>query len=326
VTVGDRPVVDQTEDGDDPVDTNYHRAKSGDGVGIGPIADDMDQDDRNDPTARGQSGRRQAKGPGGPMSEQRDGNPLVRQPGEIDLQAALKLKEKTMLEQAAQQIRNVVQADPALADLSKQLTVDMTPDGMRIQIMDEVKLPMFAMGSAAPNDRTKQLIQKIVPVLMKLNKSISIAGYTDSTPFAGQGRSNWDLSTERANTTRRRQSAHFHHGPARPGRRYRQGRGRQARRTHFPTRAIPTRAIPARVISASGISASTHTDRSGPRRRRARALGDRHAHHRRIDLPAHLRLRQLHRVGRQPGAAGRSPSVRDVDHRRRRHRHAVHGQ
>jgi chemotaxis protein MotB len=59
------------------------------------------------------------------------------------------------------------------------------------------------MGSAAPNDRTKQLIQKIVPVLMKLNKSISIAGYTDSTPFAGQGRSNWDLSTERANTTRR---------------------------------------------------------------------------------------------------------------------------
>jgi chemotaxis protein MotB len=79
----------------------------------------------------------------------------------------------------------------------------MTPEGMRIQIMDEVKLPMFAMGSATPNDRTKQLIQKIVPVLMKLNKAISIAGYTDATPFAGQGRSNWDLSTERANATRR---------------------------------------------------------------------------------------------------------------------------
>ena len=203
VTYGTRPVVDQTEDGDDPVNANYHHARDGDGVGLGPIADDMDQDDQTDPSAKGQSGRRQAKGPGGPMSEQRDGNPMVRQPGEIDLQAAMKLKEKVVLEQAAQQIRTVVQSDPALADLSRQLSVDMTPEGMRIQIMDEIKLPMFSMGSAAPNDRTRQLIQKIVPVLMKLNKAISIAGYTDSTPFPSPGRTNWELSAERANATRR---------------------------------------------------------------------------------------------------------------------------
>jgi chemotaxis protein MotB len=203
VTVGNRPVVELTEDGDDPVSTNIHHARQGDGVGRGPVADDMDQDNVPDPASRGQSGRREAAGPGGPMSEQHDGQPPVKAPGEVDLQAALRLKEKTALEQAAQQIKAAVRNDPALADLSKQLAVDMTPEGLRIQIMDEVKLPMFTSGSAVPNDRTRQLIQKIVPTLMKLNKAISIAGYTDAQPFPGPGRTNWELSTERANATRR---------------------------------------------------------------------------------------------------------------------------
>jgi chemotaxis protein MotB len=203
VTVGNRPAVDMTEDGDDPVSTNSHHAREGDGVGIGPVADDMDQDDVPDPKSRGQSGRRQANGPGGPLIEQHDGQPQIHAPGEVDLQAALRLKEKATFEQAAQQIRSAVESDPALADLTKQLAVDMTPDGLRVEIMDEVKLPMFPSGSAVPNDRTRLLIQKIVPVLSKLNKAISIAGYTDAQPFPGPGRTNWELSTERANATRR---------------------------------------------------------------------------------------------------------------------------
>ncbi len=119
------------------------------------------------------------------------------------MQAALRLKEKATFEQAAQQIRSAVAGDPALADLAKQLAVDMTPDGLRVEIMDEVKRPMFPSGSAVPDDRTRLLIQKIVPVLSKLNKAISITGYTDAQPFPGPGRTNWELSTERANATRR---------------------------------------------------------------------------------------------------------------------------
>ncbi|HVY16477.1 MAG TPA: flagellar motor protein MotB [Rhodopila sp.] len=203
VTVGKRPVVDMTDDGDDPVSQNSHHARQGDGVGRGPVPDDMDQDDKPDPNARGQSGRRQAVGPGGPMSEQRDGQPLTRTPGDVDLQAAMRQAEKASFERAAQQIKDAVRNDPALAELSKQLAVDMTPQGLRIQIMDEVKLPMFPSGSSVPNERTRLLIQKIVPVLMKLNKSISIAGHTDAQPFPGPGRTNWELSTERANATRR---------------------------------------------------------------------------------------------------------------------------
>jgi chemotaxis protein MotB len=106
-------------------------------------------------------------------------------------------------EHAADEIKQAVHSDPELANLSKQLAIDMTPDGLRIQILDEVKLPMFPTGSAAPNERARLLIQKIVPVLMKLHEPLSIAGHTDAAPFPGPDRTNWELSAERANATRR---------------------------------------------------------------------------------------------------------------------------
>jgi chemotaxis protein MotB len=96
-----------------------------------------------------------------------------------------------------------VRDDPALADLAKQLAIDMTPEGLRIQIIDEIKLPMFPTGSATPNERARLLMQKVVPVLMRLSQPISIAGHTDAAPFPGPGRTNWELSAERANATRR---------------------------------------------------------------------------------------------------------------------------
>ena len=106
-------------------------------------------------------------------------------------------------EKAANDIRAAVNGDPALAELAKQLAIDMTPEGLRIQIMDEVKSPMFATGSAEPNDRARDLLKKVAPVLQKLPEAISIAGHTDATPYAGLGKTNWELSSERANTARR---------------------------------------------------------------------------------------------------------------------------
>jgi chemotaxis protein MotB len=119
------------------------------------------------------------------------------------LAAEQRRDEKATFEKAAEQIKEAVRSDPGLADLAKQLAVDMTPDGLRIQILDEVKLPMFASGSAAPNERVKLLMQKIVPILMKLKQPISIAGHTDAAPFPGPERTNWELSADRANATRR---------------------------------------------------------------------------------------------------------------------------
>jgi chemotaxis protein MotB len=112
-------------------------------------------------------------------------------------------REKEAFAQAAEQIRAAVRDDPAMAELARQITIDQTPEGMRIQLLDEEKLPMFATGSAAINDRARQLLQKIAPVLMKMPEQISISGHTDATPFRGDGRSNWELSAERASATRR---------------------------------------------------------------------------------------------------------------------------
>lgn len=129
--------------------------------------------------------------------------PAGRKPTEQELRAEKERLEKKAFEAAAQQIRDAVNADPALRELSRQLAIDMTPDGLRIQIMDEIKLPMFASGSADPNERARLLLQKVVPVLAKLPQAISVAGHTDAAPFPGPGRTNWELSAERANATRR---------------------------------------------------------------------------------------------------------------------------
>ncbi len=127
----------------------------------------------------------------------------ARAPTEAELRAAKERQEKAEFDQAAQQIRDAVRGDPALADLARQLAIDITPQGLRIQILDEERRPMFALGSAAPNDRAMLLLQKVTPVLARLSQDISIAGHTDSAPFHGPDRTNWELSTERANATRR---------------------------------------------------------------------------------------------------------------------------
>jgi chemotaxis protein MotB len=203
ITNGKRPVIDRTEDGDDPVYTNFHRARAGEGVGRGPMADDQDADDATDEKPLGQKGILPAPGPGGASDLERQGQPDARPVTPAEIAAEKVRQEKAAFEQAAEQIKQAIHSDPALAELSRQLAIDMTPDGLRIQIIDEIKLPMFPSGSATPNERVKLLMQKVVPVLMKLHQSISIAGHTDAAPFPGPGRTNWELSAERANATRR---------------------------------------------------------------------------------------------------------------------------
>ncbi len=117
--------------------------------------------------------------------------------------AAREKAEKASFEQATQQIREAIRADPALAAIAKQIAIDQTPEGLRIQLLDEDRLPMFPTGSSTLNDRARLVLQKISPILAKLPEDISISGHTDAAPFHGGDRSNWELSSERANATRR---------------------------------------------------------------------------------------------------------------------------
>jgi chemotaxis protein MotB len=185
VSEGKRPPIKSTPDSDPQEFTAAQKL-------TGNAASDNPDPTLGDPSMTGQIRRDTGPAP--------DGD---RQPTKAEIAAEKERQEKVAFEKTANEIRDAVHGDPELAELAKQLAIDMTPEGLRIQIMDEVKLPMFATGSAVPNDRARELLRKVAPFLQKLPESISIAGYTDAAPYAGPGKTNWELSSERANATRR---------------------------------------------------------------------------------------------------------------------------
>jgi len=112
--------------------------------------------------------------------------------------------EQDRFEEMADALRQTFMADPTLAELARQVLVEITPEGLRVQLLEADGQPMFATGGAAPTERARQMIQRVAQAAARLPNPIQVTGHTDSTPFRGGGsRSNWDLSTERANATRR---------------------------------------------------------------------------------------------------------------------------
>ncbi len=117
---------------------------------------------------------------------------------------ARKDKEDKRFKDAESKIKQAIQEDPDLAALSKNLIVDMTPEGLRIQIVDEDGKPMFASGSAKMFEKTRKLMSKISEIIQVLPNEVSIRGHTDSVPYGpGADYTNWELSTDRANASRR---------------------------------------------------------------------------------------------------------------------------
>ncbi|ONG55274.1 hypothetical protein BKE38_09320 [Pseudoroseomonas deserti] len=108
------------------------------------------------------------------------------------------------LDRAAQDIRAAIQSDPQIADLARQLLVEQTREGLRIQLVDADGQPVFSASQAAPNARGRALLQQVARVVARLPNAVDISGHTDATPFRGGGdRSNWELSSERASAARR---------------------------------------------------------------------------------------------------------------------------
>jgi chemotaxis protein MotB len=104
---------------------------------------------------------------------------------------------------AAEAIHQAVQDNPDLAQLSKQVIVDQTPEGLRIQLVDQDGRPMFQQGTSEPMPYTKRLIAEIGKIIDRLPNRVSIAGHTEATPFSGPGgKTNWELSADRANAGR----------------------------------------------------------------------------------------------------------------------------
>lgn len=113
-------------------------------------------------------------------------------------------QEAQQFQQAATDIRQAIQSIPELKELAKNLVVDTTPEGLRIQIIDQEQTQMFAAGSNQMSPQARELMTLLGRAIGKLPNKLSISGHTDATPFTrGGGRDNWDLSAERANASRR---------------------------------------------------------------------------------------------------------------------------
>ena len=120
------------------------------------------------------------------------------------MEAEMRRREAEEFASAAESLRQAMQSMPELAELSKQLIVDQTPEGLRIQLVDQEGRSMFDNNSARPNARAQVLLRAVARVINQLPNGISITGHTSAT--AGSGRASaagdWTLSSERANASR----------------------------------------------------------------------------------------------------------------------------
>jgi len=113
--------------------------------------------------------------------------------------------EVSRLEDLKQEIKQKLQSSEKFKDVSSQIRLDMTRDGLRIQIVDDQNRPMFASGSAEIAPYMKDLLRAIGSVLIEVPNRLTLEGHTDAQPFPGgdRGYSNWELSADRANASRR---------------------------------------------------------------------------------------------------------------------------
>jgi chemotaxis protein MotB len=123
---------------------------------------------------------------------------------------ALKAAEEEQFEKAKEELEETIAGIPNMKQLQESLLIDNTPEGLRIQLLDQDGLAMFPSGSADMFLHARRLLELVSKVISKMPQQISISGHTDSVPFVSDtGYSNWELSADRANAARR---AAVHYG------------------------------------------------------------------------------------------------------------------
>jgi chemotaxis protein MotB len=113
-------------------------------------------------------------------------------------------EESQHLEALMKNLQEAISKSQALEPFKDQLLLDITPEGLRIQIVDAQNRPMFDSGSAELKSYTDTILRELTPYLNSVPNHISLTGHTDTTPYAGRnGHTNWELSADRANAARR---------------------------------------------------------------------------------------------------------------------------
>jgi chemotaxis protein MotB len=151
-------------------------------------------------------------GTAGPVRSRNDRNldgtprvPAAEQPPTPEQAAAAQQEaEHKQLESLMAQLRQAVNKSQALQPFKDQLLLDITPEGVRIQIVDAQNRPMFDVGSARLRNYTVDILRELAPYLDSVPNRISLTGHTDIRPYPStNGYTNWELSADRANAARR---------------------------------------------------------------------------------------------------------------------------
>jgi chemotaxis protein MotB len=121
------------------------------------------------------------------------------------LKAEFEKAERAKLSGLKDEMDTLIDGNPALKQFKSQMLLDLTSEGLRIQIVDEKNRPMFDSASSEVKPYTRVILREIGKMLNKVENHVSLSGHTDAQPFAGGARdfSNWELSTNRANASRR---------------------------------------------------------------------------------------------------------------------------
>ncbi|MDH5572831.1 MAG: flagellar motor protein MotB, partial [Gammaproteobacteria bacterium] len=130
----------------------------------------------------------------------------------------VKEQDKKRLDQLLQKLKVAIERSDELKNFKDQLLLEITPEGLRVQIVDTKNRPMFALGSAELKPYTKVILKKISKMItQEVPNKVSLSGHTDATPFPKgyiefedrygndyrKPYSNWELSADRANAARR---------------------------------------------------------------------------------------------------------------------------
>ncbi len=133
--------------------------------------------------------------------EQQEGQAAEEPTDPAELLAAIEERE---FEEAEQELREALRDTPELQEFKDNILIDRTPDGLRVQLIDQDEREMFPLGSHEMYDHTKELLAQITQVIGQLPNPIAVSGHTDATPYrTDTGYGNWELSTDRANASRR---------------------------------------------------------------------------------------------------------------------------
>lgn len=112
-------------------------------------------------------------------------------------------REEQQFQKAQESLQQAMKSIPELQKFQNSLMVDNTPEGLRIQLVDQEGLAMFPSGSPAMYGHTRSLLDVVARVILQMPQKVSISGHTDAVPFRSEGRTNWELSAERALESRR---------------------------------------------------------------------------------------------------------------------------